>query len=72
MFCTLCEETHNDLFLILQLSFQARQQAILLPAELAGRVASRVVARTIRGSIPRNGSSGRFSSKVILSLLFTL
>ncbi|KAG0566440.1 hypothetical protein M758_7G061900 [Ceratodon purpureus] len=45
-----------------ELPFQARQQAVFLPAELAGRVASRVVARTIRGSIPRSGS-GRFSSK---------
>ncbi|KAG0602572.1 hypothetical protein M758_10G024300 [Ceratodon purpureus] len=43
-----------------ELPFQARQQAILLPADLAGRVASRVVARTIRGSIPTNGSD-RFS-----------
>ncbi|XP_024396488.1 uncharacterized aarF domain-containing protein kinase At1g71810, chloroplastic isoform X3 [Physcomitrium patens] len=34
-----------------ELPFQARQQAVLLPAELAGRVASRVVARNIRGTI---------------------
>lgn len=40
-----------------ELPFRARQQAVFLPAELAGRVASRVAARTIRGALPRNGSS---------------
>jgi hypothetical protein len=49
------------LSVVTELPFQARQQAILLPAELAGRVVSRVAARTIRRSIPK--SNGRYSSK---------
>jgi hypothetical protein len=45
---------------ILQLPFSAQQQAVLLPAELATRLASRFLARSIRGSIPKTTS--RFST----------
>ncbi|CAK9233114.1 unnamed protein product [Sphagnum troendelagicum] len=43
-----------------ELPFSAQQQAVLLPAELATRLASRFLARSIRGSIPKTTS--RFST----------
>jgi len=56
---------------ILQLPFSAQQQAVLLPAELATRLASRFLARSIRGSIPKTTS--RFSTvKVIKESLCRL
>lgn len=53
---------------LIQLPFQAQQQAVLLPAELAGRLASRVLARTIRGTIPRNGGRSNSATVILLTL----
>lgn len=39
--------------IISELPFMAQQQALLLPAELVGKLTSRVIARTIRSSIAR-------------------
>ncbi|KAG6549001.1 hypothetical protein Mapa_009443 [Marchantia paleacea] len=41
------------LTLIPELPLTAQREALLLPAELAGRLASRFIARTIRSSVPK-------------------
>ena len=41
-----------------QLPLPAQQTAVMLPVVIAGKVASRVLARTIRGSLPRAAAGG--------------
>ncbi|CAM6103304.1 unnamed protein product [Calypogeia fissa] len=47
------------LSLIPELSFAAQRNALLLPRELAGKLASRFIARTIRSTVPDEGVPSR-------------
>eukprot|EP00897_Mesotaenium_endlicherianum_P003416 jgi/Mesen1/3101/ME000184S02175 len=47
-----------QLAIIAELPFPAQQQALALPLELAGRLASRALARTIRSTLPRTPAPG--------------
>lgn len=53
------------LSVVAELPLAAQQRAALLPLDLAGRLTSRVLARTIRSTIPRPGGGGGVGSSGI-------